>query len=207
IIVLTGFLGSGKTTLLRGLLKLGAMRNTAVVVNEFGEIGLDHLLVESRNGDVVLMSGECLCCAVSDTLADTLADLVSRRATGALPFFDRVIIETTGLADPGPIVRGLEESRLIRSAYVVHGVVATVDALFGAGQIQRHAEIKKQIALADRILLTKTDLDDQAKRADLVNRTRLLNPIADIVPVANGEIRSSADFLNRRVAPLPELVP
>src|SRR5262249_46494886 len=122
-------------------------------------------------------------------------------------FFDRVIIETTGLADPGPIVRGLEESRLIRSAYVVHGVVATVDALFGAGQIQRHAEIKKQIALADRILLTKTDLDDQAKRADLVNRIRLLNPIADIVPVANGEIRSSADFLNRRVAPLPELVP
>jgi G3E family GTPase len=179
IIILTGFLGSGKTTLLNALLRLPSFTDTAVVVNEFGAIGLDHLLVQSANENVVLLDAGCLCCTVIDSLKETLADLYHRRARGTLPAFGRIIIETTGLADPCPVLQQLMSDSLLAHLFTLHSLVCIVDALFGASQLEVHTEARVQAAMADRLWITKTDLTDDRVPADLIDRLSALNPHAD----------------------------
>jgi G3E family GTPase len=188
VTLLTGFLGSGKTTVLNHVLKEPAMAGTAVIVNEFGEIGLDHLLVESATDDVVLMASGCLCCTVRSDIVDTLLDLFTRRASGKIPDFSRVVIETTGLADPAPILHTLISDPLVAARFMLDGVVATIDAVNGGGTLDRQPEAVKQAAVADRLLLTKTDLADREQAAALTARLTALNPSAPILPVAGGAV-------------------
>lgn len=192
--VITGFLGSGKTTLLNALLTQDGMDKTAVLINEFGEIGLDHLLVREVSEDVVLLNSGCICCSVRGDLISGLRDLFAKRTRGEIPEFDRVIIETTGLADPAPILHTLMTDPLLTTKFRLDSVVTTVDAIHGAGQLDNHPESVKQAAVADRILITKADLADDATRTALEARLRALNPAAPIYPVVNGDIAVSKLF-------------
>jgi G3E family GTPase len=192
--VITGFLGSGKTTLLKNLLRQPDMADTAVVINEFGEIGLDHLLVEEAKEDTILMSSGCLCCSIRGDLIDTLRRLYKRRDRGEVPKFKRLVIETTGLADPAPILQTLIGDPLLSAFYRLDGVVTTVDAVNGMDQLDRQFESVKQAAVADRLVLTKTDLADAARRAALEARLRALNPAAPLLPVAHGAVAAEQLF-------------
>jgi G3E family GTPase len=188
VTLLTGFLGSGKTTVLNHVLKQPEMAATAVIVNEFGEIGLDHLLVERSSEDVVLLNSGCLCCTVRGDIVDTLTTLFVDRVKGKVPYFTRVAIETTGLADPAPILHTLMTDPIVAARYMLDGVVTTVDAVNGAGTLDKQPEAVKQAAVADRLLLTKTDLADSAVRQEIEARLSTLNPSATIVPVAQGVV-------------------
>ncbi|HYM72827.1 MAG TPA: GTP-binding protein [Stellaceae bacterium] len=188
VTLLTGFLGSGKTTVLNHVLKQPEMAATAVIVNEFGEIGIDHLLVEKATDDVVLMSSGCLCCTVRGDIVDTLVNLFVDRAKGRIPGFERVVIETTGLADPAPILHALMSDPIVGERYMIDGVVTTVDAVNGADTLDRQPEALKQAAVADRLLLTKGDLADAATRAALEARLAALNPTAKLQAVAQGAV-------------------
>lgn len=192
--VITGFLGSGKTTLLNALLTQDGMDKTAVLINEFGEIGLDHLLVREVSEDVVLLNSGCICCSVRGDLISGLRDLFVKRTRGEIPEFDRVIVETTGLADPAPILHTLMTDPLLTTKFRLDSVVTTVDALHGTGQLDNHPESVKQAAVADRILMTKADLADDATRTALESRLRALNPAAPIFPVVNGDVAVSKLF-------------
>ncbi len=199
--ILTGFLGSGKTTLLNRLLVTPGFGNVAVVVNELGEIGLDHLLVEQRSDQIALLEGGCLCCAVVDSLPETLLELCRKRAGGELPAFDRIVIETTGLADPGPIAEVIRRSPLL-AHFLVPGIVVTaLDASGRWDAVERHPEATAQLVLADRIILTKLDLRDAWDETD-EQRLRALNPFAEIVD-AFAIVADSG----RLVAPVPALAP
>ena len=184
--VLTGFLGSGKTTLLRELLRDRALADTAVVINEFGEIGLDHLLVESAREDMVLLSSGCLCCTVSGDLIASLRRLYQRRCSKEVPLFRRIVIETTGLADPAPILHTLMRDPLLAEVYRLDGVIATVDAVNGTEQLDRQMESVKQAAVADRLVLTKCDLAPETEV--LEERLRGLNPAAPILKAVQGRL-------------------
>jgi G3E family GTPase len=188
VTLLTGFLGSGKTTVLNHVLKQPEMAATAVIVNEFGQIGLDHLLVERSSEDVVLLNSGCLCCTVRSDIVDTLTNLFVDRVKGKIPFFARVAIETTGLADPAPILHTLMTEPIVAARYMLDGVVTTVDAVNGAGTLDRQPEAVKQAAVADRLLLTKTDLAEPKTRQRLETRLAALNPSAAIIPVAHGVV-------------------
>lgn len=188
VTLLTGFLGSGKTTLLKRLLEHPGLENTAVIVNEFGEIGLDHALVTEGEEDVVLLNAGCLCCTVSNSLAETLSDLWFRRARAEIPAFQRVVIETTGLADPAPILHLLMTDRVVSAVYRVDGVVTTVDALHGAEQLDEHEEALKQVAVADRIALTKTDLASPETADATRVRLHRINPGAEIFDAPHGRV-------------------
>ena len=188
VTLLTGFLGSGKTTVLNHVLKQPDMAATAVIVNEFGEIGIDHLLVERSSEDVVLLNSGCLCCTVRNDIVDTLTNLFVDRVKGKIPFFTRVAIETTGLADPAPILHTLMTDPIVAVRYMLDGVVTTVDAVNGAGTIDKQPEAVKQAAVADRLLLTKSDLAEPAVRQAMEGRLKVLNPSAPIVPVAQGAV-------------------
>ncbi|MGH7098054.1 MAG: CobW family GTP-binding protein [Stellaceae bacterium] len=188
VTVLTGFLGSGKTSVLNHVLKQPGMVATAVIINEFGEIGLDHLLVESATDDVVLLNSGCLCCTVRSDIAETLLDLYVKRAKNKIPDFRRVVIETTGLADPAPILHTLMSDPLIAARYALDGVVTTVDAKNGVATLDRQSEAVKQAAVADRLLLTKTDLAAGGEIETLRARLAMLNPSAPILPVARGAV-------------------
>ena len=192
--VITGFLGSGKTTLLKKLLGQPDMADTAVVINEFGEIGLDHLLVEEAKEDTILMSSGCLCCSIRGDLIDTLRRLYKRRERGEVPRFKRLVIETTGLADPAPILQTLMGDPLLSAFYRLDGVVTTVDAVNGMDQLDRQFESVKQAAVADRLILTKTDLADAVQRKALEARLRSLNPAAPLLPVAHGVVAAEQLF-------------
>jgi G3E family GTPase len=187
VTVLTGFLGSGKTTLLNKLLRRPELADTAVIINEFGEIGLDHLLVEKSDdeGMVTLNSG-CLCCTVRGDLVRTMSELFLKRSKGEVTPFKRMVVETTGLADPAPIVQLLLNNPLLSHFVRLDTVVTTVDAVHGERQLDAHAEAVKQIAIADRLLLTKTDI----AAADAVERLRArlarLNPGATLSTVLHG---------------------
>ncbi len=187
VTIITGFLGSGKTTLLNRLLHNPQLTDTAVIVNEFGEIGLDHLLVESAIDQMVLMDNGCLCCSVRGDLVDTLEDLLRRVAAGSVPSFRRVMIETTGLADPAPIVQTLISSDAMTDRFSFHSIVATIDAVNGAATLDEYDEARSQAAMADLIVMTKTDMD----RADLAAATaavRDLNPRVEMVSSDHGAI-------------------
>ncbi|NIX75227.1 GTP-binding protein [Microvirga sp. c23x22] len=181
--ILTGFLGAGKTTLLNRLLQDPALKDTVVIINEFGEIGLDHLLVEKVDEDMVLLSAGCLCCTVRGDLIATLEDLLRKRDNGRITPFRRVIIETTGLADPAPILHAVLYHPYLSMRYAVEGVVTVIDAVNGAATLDAHREAVKQAAVAERIVLTKTDLvRDQTNLANLRKRLHDLNPGASILP-------------------------
>lgn len=186
VTLLTGFLGSGKTTLLNHLLRHWPL--TAVVMNEFGEVGLDHQLLEETRGPLALLSGGCLCCQVQGALAPTLKNLYMGRQDGKLPPYERILIETTGIADPAPILDTLLADRWIAARHKLDGVVTTVDAVLGSGQLDAHYEAVRQVAVADRLLLTKTDQADCATRAALLARLAELNPAAPILDVVKGDI-------------------
>ena len=166
--LLTGFLGSGKTTLINALLKHPGMSETAVLVNEFGEIGLDHHLIERIDEDTVLLNAGCLCCTVRDDLARVLRELFIKRVKGDVPPFTRVLIETTGLADPAPVIHTLMTDRVIANRFALDGVVTAVDGVNGDIQLGRHRESIKQAAVADRIVITKGDLaEDEGHHPDI----------------------------------------
>src|SRR5258708_2600247 len=189
VTVLTGFLGSGKTTLLNKLLRRPELADTAVIINEFGEIGLDHLLVEKSDdeGMVTLNSG-CLCCTVRGDLVRTMSELFLKRTKGEVTPFKRMVVETTALADPVPILHTLMTDPLLASGYRLDGVVTTVDGVNGASTLDNHEEAVKQAAVADRILLTKVDIADAPKLAELKHRLQHLNPGAPFQTVEAGEI-------------------
>lgn len=192
IVLLTGFLGSGKTLLLNGLLKAPAFSDTAVIVNEFGEIGLDHVLVESSSDSVVLLEAGCLCCTIANSLHETLADLHFRRVRGELPPFERVVIETTGLADPAPILNTLLGNKLVTEHYRLDAVVVTVDAVHALQQLERHREVAKQIAVADRLVITKVDLSSPDQLSEVRNRLKQLNPGAQVFESRQGSAALAA---------------
>ena len=191
--LLTGFLGSGKTTLLARLLRDPALARTAVIVNEFGEVGLDHLLVEASDEEIVLLDSGCICCSVRGDLVRTAGDLLARRAAGAIAPFERIVIETTGLADPAPILQALMTDPAIADALCLESVIATVDAAAGAATLDAHPESVKQAAIADRIVVTKTDLSDPAVNG-LFERLRSLNPAAPKLTSVNGAVDASRLF-------------
>jgi len=188
ITVITGFLGSGKTTLLNRLLRQPAMQGTLVIVNEFGEVGLDHLLIEKPQDETILLSNGCLCCAMLGDLVVTLSRLLERREAGELPPFDRVVIETTGLADPAPLLQTVLSDEEISSAFRLDAVVTVVDAVNAASQLDTHFESVKQVAVADRIVLSKTDLRSQAGIEALRDKLKSLNPSASILTAIRGEV-------------------
>jgi len=178
--IITGFLGSGKTTLLNQLLQSPNLEETVVIVNEFGEIGIDHLLVKATTEDMVLLEGGCLCCSVRTDLVSTLEDLFHKRACEKIPTFKQIIVETTGLADPAPILRTLINDAFITEHYRLAVIITTVDAVYGTEQLDEYQESVKQAALANMLILTKIDLVDAAMLAVLKQRLQRLNPSASI---------------------------
>ena len=187
VTIITGFLGSGKTTILNHLLRDPRLTDTAVIVNEFGEIGLDHLLVESAIDQMVLMDNGCLCCTVRGDLVDTLGDLMQRVEQGSVPAFSQVMIETTGLADPAPIVQTLITDEDTQARFSLRGIVATVDGINGTDTLTQYDEARCQAAMADLLLITKADMAD-ADIDGVRNGLRQLNPHADVKTVYNGEV-------------------
>lgn len=191
VTLLTGFLGAGKTTVLNRLLHDAQAGRVAVVVNEFGEAGLDHDLIEEAAEDVVLMPAGCICCTIRGDLSRTLVSLLARRARGELPF-DRVVIETTGLADPGPIYHTLLVDPVLAPNYALDGVVTVVDAVLGVNTLNHHAEAQAQVAMADAIILSKRDLVDKAARDALNTRLDQLNRTAPRIHANNGGVPTGA---------------
>lgn len=193
--LLTGFLGSGKTTLLNRLLRDPALRDTAVLINEFGDIALDHLLVDKIDGDMMVLSSGCLCCNLRGDLVTALEKLLRNLDNGRAKF-DRVIVETTGLADPAPLLQTAMSHPYLVMRFRLDGVVTLVDAVNGASTLDHHAEAVKQAAIADRLVLTKTDLIDTPEReaalAALRARLHKLNPAAPLLDAAAGEATASA---------------
>jgi G3E family GTPase len=175
VTVVTGFLGAGKTTLIRELLARPEGANTAVLVNEFGEVGIDHALLRSSSDATVLLGNGCLCCAVRTDLQESLRTLFAERGRGAVPSFERVIIETSGLADPGPVLQTIASDRALGEVFHLQGLVAVIDAPGGAGNLDHAPEARQQVALADRIVVTKTDLADAATAGALTERLYALN--------------------------------
>ncbi len=177
VFLLTGFLGSGKTTLLNAALRTPALANTAVVVNELGEIGLDNLIISEAADNVVLLDAGCLCCANPGALHETLADLAARRAGGTLPPFERVIIETSGAVDPAPLLNVLLGHPLVTGHYSLEATVCVVDTQHFLASRQKYPELDKQAAVAERIVLSKTDVADPAP---VVAFLKELNPGAEL---------------------------
>ncbi len=194
--VLTGFLGSGKTTLLNRLLADPAMADAAVIINEFGEVGLDHLLVETADEDIMELSSGCLCCTIRGDLISTLEDLLQRRDDGAIKPFDRIVIETTGLADPAPILHTVMSHPYLVLRYRLDSIVTVVDAINGLATLDAHVESVKQAAVADRLVLSKTDMPDGDPEtiARLKARLAALNPAAAVLESAKGEAEASVLF-------------
>ncbi|MCA1442344.1 GTP-binding protein [Ensifer sp. IC4062] len=179
--ILTGFLGAGKTTLLNRLLKDPDLADTAVIINEFGDISIDHLLVEASSDGVIELSDGCLCCTVRGELVDTLADLMDRMQTGRIKPLRRVVIETTGLADPAPVLQSVLGNPVIAQNFRLDGVVTVVDAVNGLQTIANHVEALKQVAVADRLVISKTKRANDAERDRLLERLRDLNPRAPVI--------------------------
>ncbi|MDP2152384.1 MAG: GTP-binding protein [Methylotenera sp.] len=193
VTLLTGFLGSGKTTLLNKLLSDPKMHDSAVIINELGETGLDHILatqVESEHiaDNTVLLNSGCICCSLKNELADTMRDLFFKRALQAIPQFNRLIIETTGMADPGPILGNLMNEPVIESTFRLDAVVVTIDSVYGLKQLQENTEALKQAAVADVLLLTKTDIANSDEIKALQEKLAEINPGASQHLIQHGEI-------------------
>lgn len=198
VTLLTGFLGSGKTTLLNKLLANPAMKDSAVIINELGSTGLDHILatqVESEQiaDNTVLLQSGCVCCTLKNELADTMRDLFFKRALQAIPQFNRLVIETTGMADPGPILGNLMNEPVIESVFRLDAVVVTIDSVYGLKQLHEHVEARKQAAVADVLLLTKTDLASTDEINALKEKLIEINPGATQHKIVHGDI--DPDFI------------
>ena len=195
VALVTGYLGSGKTTLIRAMLESPALGDTAVIVNELGEIGIDHAILRQVDERTVLLASGCVCCTLRGDLADELRDLVDRRASGEIPPFTRVVVETTGVADPAPILATLVSEPLVRNQYVLESVIATGDAQHGL----RGEESERQVAAADVLVVTKADLADPA---DVERTVGELNPVASVVRAVHGDVDPALLLGERRsVAP------
>lgn len=192
--VLTGFLGSGKTTLLSHLLSQPASGRLAVIVNELGEIALDHHLVRQVDESTFVLDGGCLCCTVRDDLVTSLREMAGKREDGSLPAFDRVVIETTGLADPAPIVHTLMRDPMLGFFYRLDGLITTVDGVNAPGLLAQQLEAEKQVAMADRLIVTKGDLASAAALDALEETLRRLNPAAPIIRAINGQVDVASLF-------------
>lgn len=179
VVLVTGFLGSGKTTLLQRILSLPRLANTAVIINELGEVGIDHHLVRQVTENVVLLPNGCLCCKVRDDLGVTMRELHAASRSAAVPL-ERLIVETTGLADPVPIVHTLMTDPVVDEAFVLRTIVTVVDAVSGEHNLSAYPESARQVAIADRLVMTKTDIADDDAAAALVPRLRQINPAAVI---------------------------
>ena len=192
--IVTGFLGAGKTSLLNALLRDPALAGTLVIVNEFGEIGLDHLLVERLDGDMLVMTSGCLCCSIRGNLIATLEDILRRRDNGRIAPFQRIMIETTGLADPAPVLHTVMAHPYLMLRFRVDGVITLVDTVNGNATLDAHEEAVKQAAMADRLVLSKTDLLTEGSGAlrDLRARLKKLNPGAVLLDGAKGEALGGA---------------
>ena len=196
--LLTGFLGAGKTSLLKRLLRQPDLADTAVLINEFGEVGLDHLLIEEVDEDVVLLKSGCVCCTIRGDLKDALARLYGRRERGEVPPFRRVAIETTGLAEPAPIVATLMADPMLRHHFRLGNIVTVVDAVSGAENLVRYGECLRQAAAADRLVVSKVDLVPPEQAAALRAQLQRLNPAATIV-AASEESDISAALLTHDI--------
>jgi G3E family GTPase len=186
--LITGFLGSGKTTLLKRLLRDPAMNKAAVIINEFGEVGIDHELVANSSESMTLLSNGCLCCAVRTDLQETMRELFIKRRAGEVIDFDRVFIETTGLADPVPVLHTLQTDGMLSAQYRLDCVVTLVDAVNGERNLDDTPEAAKQAAVADRIVITKSDIAPPAAVASLEARLQQMNPYAARMIAVNGEL-------------------
>src|SRR5215468_12076984 len=193
ISVLTGFLGSGKTTILGHLLRQPEFSRTAVIINEFGEVGLDHELVAASEDSFIELKTGCLCCKIRTDLAQTIQDMLQRRDEGECSPFDRIVIETSGLADPAPILQTLMTDTSIAERVVLGGVVTTVDTVTGVTTLEREDISQKQVAVADRIVLTKLDLNGPAQPV-LLRRLSQLNAAAPVLSADRGKIDSQCLF-------------
>ncbi len=195
VTLITGFLGSGKTTLLNTLLEHPDMSQAAIIVNEFGEIGLDYDLVERSDENVIQLANGCLCCSVKSDLIDTFRDLYIQRNAGTIPFFDRVIIETTGIADPAPVLQIILTNPMIFNHFALDGVVTTVDTINGVSSLDRFPECVKQAAIADRLIITKVDMVENDKQIKILEkRLRVLNPAAPIIATTTQDANPSDLF-------------
>jgi G3E family GTPase len=192
VVLLTGFLGSGKTSLLAGLLRDPRMAGCAVLINEVGEVGLDHLLVQQLSEEITLLESGCLCCNVRGDLARSLRDLFMRRLSREIKALDRVVIETSGLADPAPIIHTLTRDFFLAERFRLEGVVTTVDVRNVHWQLGQHEEAVKQVAMADRIVLTKCDLADSLQIAEARERVAALNPAAQVWQSESGKLSSGS---------------
>jgi G3E family GTPase len=188
VTVITGFLGAGKTTLLRRLLRHPGMNRAAVVINEFGDVALDHELMSASSEQVTLLGNGCLCCTLRTDLQETLRELFIKRRAGEVIDFDRVFVETTGLADPVPVLHTLQTDGLLGAQYRLNGVVTLVDAVNGMGQLDTMPEAAKQAAVADRLVITKTDIADPGLVERLRKRLEAMNPFALVATVIDGEL-------------------
>ncbi len=202
VTVISGFLGAGKTTLLNHLLRQPDMAGAAVIINEFGETGIDHLLVERLPGDAVLLDSGCLCCAVRGDLIDTMSRMMWQADHGELPAFDRLVIEASGLADPAPVLQTIMTDPQLTRRYRLGAMITVVDAVNGLAQIGEHAEALKQVVLASRLLIAKTDIAAAGDVAALERRLSNLNPLADRHRVEHGRITSDALFTDRDYDPV-----
>ncbi|WP_431280669.1 CobW family GTP-binding protein [Humitalea sp. 24SJ18S-53] len=194
VTLVTGFLGSGKTTLVAHLLAQPGMAGTLVVVNEFGEVGIDHDLLEASSDDTILLANGCLCCTIRGNLVDTLLDVAAQREAGRLRAFDRVVVETSGVADPAPLIGFLLSQQAVTDRYHLAGVVTTVDAVAGRATLARQPEAASQVAAADLLVLTKSDLVPAADAAALESLLHGLNPGVPLRRVLLGKI-DVADLL------------
>jgi len=186
--IITGFLGSGKTTLLNRMLQGDGLANSLVIINEFGEVGIDHLLVSTPNENMRLLSNGCLCCEVRGDLVETLADAARQRVAGTIPAFDRVIVETTGLADPVPLVQTVVSDRDVSPSYRLDSVITMVDAVNLLTQIDRQPESVKQIAVSDLLLISKTDIAEDGSVIAVKERARGINGSVEVLEVVRGEV-------------------
>jgi G3E family GTPase len=198
VAILTGFLGAGKTTLLNFLLKDAFLANAAVIINEFGDVGIDHLLVERSDENVVEMASGCLCCTIRGDLIDTIHDLLARRDAGTIKAFDRIVIETTGLADPAPVLHSVMSEPTLLARCRLEGVITVVDAVNGMATLDAHPEAVKQVAVADRIVLAKVDLLSGREGEDMlfaiIARLRKLNPAARLLTTHRNEATAERLF-------------
>lgn len=191
ITVVTGFLGSGKTTLLSRVLTDPSMKNTAVLVNEFGEVGLDHHLLRQVEERTMLLGNGCVCCTMREDLVEALTEILGMEERGEIPSLDRVVIETTGLADPGPILYTIVSDPVLQHHFSVDLVIDTVDAVNGNLHFTRNLESLKQVAASDKIVITKTDIAEPGSVTSVVSQLRTINPSAQIIEAAFGEVSVS----------------
>jgi len=192
--VLTGFLGSGKTTILQHLLSQPDMSRTALIINEFGEVSIDHLLVEKAEEKMVLLANGCVCCSVRGDLVQAIRSLFERQRSGDIPPFDRILLETTGLADPAPIVQSLIGPALAHFPVYFDSIATTVDASNALEALPEHPQMTMQIAVADSLLITKGDLVDESRMKDVTMRIRQLNPRAHVDRCLRGDVDTSLVF-------------